>query len=71
MKQSRTQKIIVVGATGLIGTQVVAQLSLGDRVPGYEVMGVTHETEPGLDLTSPGPRRGTWRGSTWRRWRAR
>lgn len=53
MKQSRTQKIIVVGATGLIGTQVVAQLSLGDRVPGYEVMGVTHETEPGLDLTSP------------------
>jgi NAD(P)-dependent dehydrogenase (short-subunit alcohol dehydrogenase family) len=41
--------VIVVGFTGLIGSHVTPRL----EASGYEVLGVTHETEPGLDLRDP------------------
>lgn len=53
MTNSTTTKIVVIGSTGLIGTQVVNLLSQDERAHRYEVMGATHQTTPGLDLDDP------------------
>jgi NAD(P)-dependent dehydrogenase (short-subunit alcohol dehydrogenase family) len=42
----KTQKIAVIGHTGLIGTRVASLLT----AHGHHVVGVTHETDPALDL---------------------
>jgi NAD(P)-dependent dehydrogenase (short-subunit alcohol dehydrogenase family) len=47
------QNIVLVGSTGLIGTQLLELLVSGDRVQRYSVLGVTHRTTPGLDLNDP------------------
>ncbi len=50
---SQSQRILVVGYNGLIGSAIVEQLSRADRPKQYEVLGVTNETDPRLDLESP------------------
>lgn len=47
MKTAERSHVLVVGATGLIGTEVVRHLGSA----GYAVRGVTHETTPRLDIT--------------------
>lgn len=49
MIRSSNIKIVVIGATGLIGTEVASLLSRRQ----HEVLGVTHQTTPGLDLEDP------------------
>lgn len=53
MSQSHTQRVVVVGHTGLIGSAIVERLSRADRPRRYEVLGVTNDTDPGLDLENP------------------
>ncbi|PKN57535.1 MAG: short chain dehydrogenase [Deltaproteobacteria bacterium HGW-Deltaproteobacteria-14] len=49
----RKSKVVVIGSTGLIGAQVVRWLTAGARAERYQVLGVTHQTSPGLDLEAP------------------
>jgi NAD(P)-dependent dehydrogenase (short-subunit alcohol dehydrogenase family) len=49
MSQSNSQRVVIVGHTGLIGSAVVERLSRGGGRQ-YEILGVTKGTAPGLDL---------------------
>lgn len=49
MPKSNRDRVVVVGATGLIGGAVVRRL----EAAGYHVVPATHETSPALDLTDP------------------
>src|SRR5690606_37763732 len=53
MSHINSQRVIVVGYTGLIGSAIVQQLSQAGAPNQYEVLGVTNATEPGLDLEDP------------------
>ena len=53
MSHINSQRVIVVGYTGLIGSAIVQQLSRAGAPNQYEVLGVTNATEPGLDLEDP------------------
>jgi NAD(P)-dependent dehydrogenase (short-subunit alcohol dehydrogenase family) len=53
MSHSNSQRVIVIGYTGLIGSAIVQQLSRAGAPNQYEVVGVTHATKPGLDLEDP------------------
>lgn len=53
MSHTNSQRVIVVGYTGLIGSAIVQQLSRVGAPNQYEVLGVTKDTEPGLDLENP------------------
>ncbi len=44
------QRVVVVGATGLIGSAIVEHLTTGAAASRYEVIGVSNQTKPGLDL---------------------
>lgn len=53
MSYVRPQRVVVIGATGLIGSAVVANLTTSAGPGAYQVIPVTHETSPGLDLLRP------------------
>lgn len=46
-------RVVVIGSTGLIGSQVISWLTEAPRADLYDVIGVTDETTPGLDLEDP------------------
>ncbi len=50
---TRVQQVVVVGATGLIGSAIVEHLTSGQAAQRYHVLEVTHETDPGLNLVDP------------------
>lgn len=48
--EGEVRRIVVVGATGLIGSAIVGHLS---ATPNTQVLGVTHQSSPALDLEDP------------------
>jgi NAD(P)-dependent dehydrogenase (short-subunit alcohol dehydrogenase family) len=48
-----TVKTVVIGATGLIGSQLIQLLNSRRGTSAHEVLGVTRRTQPGIDLEDP------------------